>query len=68
MTMGLAGCVLRAFPFGLNWSFCMMVGSILAATDPVAVVAILKEVGVVNARAPHRGRIARERRDSHRRV
>ena len=45
MTMGLAGCVLRAFPFGLSWSFCMMVGSILAATDPVAVVAILKEVG-----------------------
>ena len=45
MTMGLAGCVLRMFPFGLSWSFCMMVGSILAATDPVAVVAILKEVG-----------------------
>jgi NhaP-type Na+/H+ or K+/H+ antiporter len=30
-----------------NWSFelCMTFGSILAATDPVAVVALLKEVG-----------------------
>jgi len=45
LSMALTGCVLRIFPFGWSWAFCMMVGSILAATDPVAVVAILKEVG-----------------------
>ena len=45
MSMALTGCVLRVFPFDFSWAFCMMVGSILAATDPVAVVAILKEVG-----------------------
>ena len=45
LSMALTGCVLRVFPFGWSWAFCMMVGSILAATDPVAVVAILKEVG-----------------------
>jgi len=45
ISMGLTGCVLRVFPLNWSWGFCMMVGSILAATDPVAVVAILKEVG-----------------------
>ena len=37
--------VTRCFHSILAGRFCMMVGSILAATDPVAVVAILKEVG-----------------------
>ena len=45
ISMALTGITLKVFPFGLSWGFCMMVGSILAATDPVAVVAILKEVG-----------------------
>lgn len=45
ISMAFTGIVLKMFPFGLSWGFCMMVGSILAATDPVAVVAILKEVG-----------------------
>lgn len=45
ISMALTGCLIRAMPFGLSWGFCMMLGSILSATDPVAVVAILKEVG-----------------------
>lgn len=32
-------------PFGWGWSFSFMCGSILCATDPVAVVALLKDVG-----------------------
>ena len=45
ISMAITGCLIRAMPFGLSWGFCMMLGSILSATDPVAVVAILKEVG-----------------------
>lgn len=47
----LAGTVLGAligyyiFPFGWSFNFAMTVGSILAATDPVAVAALLEEVG-----------------------
>lgn len=33
------------FPFGWSFNFAMTVGSILAATDPVAVAALLEEVG-----------------------
>ena len=29
-----------------TWDACMMVGAILSATDPVAVVALMKELGV----------------------
>ena len=32
-------------PYGWTWNFSMVFGSILAATDPVAVVALLKELG-----------------------
>ena len=45
INMALTATVLHAFPFAWDWNFSMMVGSILAATDPVAVVSILKEVG-----------------------
>ena len=45
INMALTATVLHAFPFDWDWNFSMMVGSILAATDPVAVVSILKEVG-----------------------
>lgn len=31
-------------PYGWNWSESLLVGSILSATDPVAVVALLKSV------------------------
>eukprot|EP00934_Nitzschia_sp_Nitz4_P000343 Nitzschia sp. Nitz4//scaffold35_size145790//85172//87847//NITZ4_003034-RA/size145790-snap-gene-0.15-mRNA-1//1//CDS//3329549136//343//frame0 len=47
----LAGTVVGAlvgyyiFPFGWSFNFAMTVGSILAATDPVAVAALLEEVG-----------------------
>merc|ERR1719359_1626160 len=34
------------FPYQWSWQQSMMFGSILAATDPVAVVSILKELGV----------------------
>ncbi|XP_072046818.1 sperm-specific sodium:proton exchanger-like [Amphiura filiformis] len=39
--------VLAKFVFSYNWNFmvCMMFGSILSATDPVAVVALLKDLG-----------------------
>jgi len=49
--MVLAGTVLVAlvafyiFPYGWSFNFCMAFGSILAATDPVAVNALLSEVG-----------------------
>jgi NhaP-type Na+/H+ or K+/H+ antiporter len=33
-------------PYGWDWTTSFMVGSMLSATDPVAVVAILKELGV----------------------
>ena len=32
-------------PYGWDWDACFMFGSILSATDPVAVVGLLKEVG-----------------------
>jgi len=32
-------------PWGWSWDLCMVFGSILAATDPVAVVTMLKELG-----------------------
>jgi len=31
--------------YGWSWSFCFMFGTIVSATDPVAVVALLKELG-----------------------
>mmetsp|Transcript_100671 Transcript_100671/g.305501 ORF Transcript_100671/g.305501 Transcript_100671/m.305501 type:complete len:891 (-) Transcript_100671:47-2719(-) len=34
-----------ALPYGWDFTTCLMVGSILAATDPVAVVSLLKELG-----------------------
>lgn len=49
--MVLAGTCLTALigyyvlPYGWSWSFCMVFGSILSATDPVAVSALLNEVG-----------------------
>lgn len=34
-----------ALPYNWGWNLCMVFGSILAATDPVAVVALLKNAG-----------------------
>jgi NhaP-type Na+/H+ or K+/H+ antiporter len=36
-------------PYNWDWMTSLMVGSMLSATDPVAVVAILKELGVVES-------------------
>ncbi|CAM6099086.1 unnamed protein product [Calypogeia fissa] len=33
------------FPYGWNWSTCLLLGGLLSATDPVAIVALLKELG-----------------------
>ncbi|GAX29584.1 hypothetical protein FisN_24Lh042 [Fistulifera solaris] len=47
----LAGTVLTAmvayyiFPYNWSWDLCLAFGSILAATDPVAVTALLEQVG-----------------------
>ena len=47
----LVGCAMTGaaafyiFPYGWNWMFSLAFGSILAATDPVAVVALLKALG-----------------------
>ena len=49
--MGLCGTILTALvayfvlPYGWSSDLCMLLGSILAATDPVAVAALLKELG-----------------------
>lgn len=33
------------FPYDWNWKTCLLLGGLLSATDPVAVVALLKELG-----------------------
>ena len=33
------------FPYQWNWSTSLLLGGLLSATDPVAVVALLKELG-----------------------
>lgn len=49
--MGLCGTILTALvayfvlPYGWSSDLCMLLGSILAATDPVAVAVLLKELG-----------------------
>merc|ERR1719183_730077 len=35
-----------ALPYEWDWSMCLVVGSILSATDPVAVVALFNTLGV----------------------
>jgi NhaP-type Na+/H+ or K+/H+ antiporter len=43
---GLTACVGKyIFPYGWDWHLSLCFGSILAATDPVAVVALLKSLG-----------------------
>jgi NhaP-type Na+/H+ or K+/H+ antiporter len=46
MGTALVGALLKAtLPYDWGWGSSLMLGSILSATDPVAVVALLKEVG-----------------------
>ena len=38
-------CLVKAsFPYGWTWVECLLFGAIFSATDPVAVIALLKEV------------------------
>lgn len=39
-----AGLAKLAFPWDWGWALCFMFGALISATDPVAVVALLKEV------------------------
>ena len=45
-TFLLAACVKVMLPYEWSWSLCYVFGAILSATDPVAVVALLKTVGI----------------------
>lgn len=40
-----ASIVKYVFPYGWDWNLSLMLGGILSATDPVAVVALLKDLG-----------------------
>lgn len=44
-TFLLAALVKVIFPYNWSWPLCLVYGAILCATDPVAVVALLKQVG-----------------------
>ena len=40
-------CLVKAsFPYGWTWVECLLFGAIFSATDPVAVIAVLKEAGM----------------------
>jgi NhaP-type Na+/H+ or K+/H+ antiporter len=41
----IAVCAMYFFPYGWSWSESLLFGAMLSATDPVAVVAVLHEVG-----------------------
>eukprot|EP01033_Poteriospumella_lacustris_P001070 gene1070-777_t len=44
-TFGVATVAYFVLPYKWNWTVCLIFGAITAATDPVAVVALLKEYG-----------------------
>jgi NhaP-type Na+/H+ or K+/H+ antiporter len=48
-TFVIGGIAYYCLPYGWSFNLCLLFGSILCATDPVAVVALLKKVG-----APHK--------------
>ena len=39
---------LYTFPYGWGWTESLMFGGILSATDPVAVIALMKELGLLS--------------------
>ncbi|CAI5527564.1 unnamed protein product [Closterium sp. Naga37s-1] len=46
ITTGFLGVICKyVLPYGWSWSTAMLLGSVLSTTDPVAVVALLKELG-----------------------
>ncbi|CAN4087562.1 unnamed protein product [Withania somnifera] len=44
-TFGLGAALKIAFPYNWSWSTLLLLGGLLSVTDPVAVVALLKELG-----------------------
>ncbi|KAF8037895.1 hypothetical protein BT93_B0666 [Corymbia citriodora subsp. variegata] len=44
-TFCLGSALKLTFPYDWNWKTCLLLGGLLSATDPVAVVALLKELG-----------------------
>eukprot|EP01039_Chlorochromonas_danica_P001449 gene1449-1574_t len=44
-TFSMAAAVKYCLPYNWNWNLCFVFGAILCATDPVAVVALLKKAG-----------------------
>ncbi|ACF14274.1 cyclic nucleotide-binding protein [Chloroherpeton thalassium ATCC 35110] len=45
LSTAILGGISMLFPYNWNWSVALMFGALLSATDPVAVVALLKELG-----------------------
>ncbi len=45
ISAGLTACFIKVLPIDFSWDSALALGSVLAATDPVAVVALLKELG-----------------------
>lgn len=45
MTFELHFLLQLSFPYDWNWKTSLLLGGLLSATDPVAVVALLKELG-----------------------
>eukprot|EP00873_Tetraselmis_striata_P035094 jgi/Tetstr1/455358/TSEL_042192.t1 len=45
VSMCLTACYVKVIPLGWNWFESFMFGALISATDPVAVVALLKDVG-----------------------
>ena len=45
-TTAITGLVIKSFESSFDWISCFILGSILSATDPIAVINILKDLGV----------------------
>ena len=45
MPFALSRPLQKILPYGWNWSTGMLLGGLLSATDPVAVVALLRDLG-----------------------
>lgn len=48
-TFVMAGCIHEFLPYNWDWPLCFTLGAVLAATDPVSVIALLKNSGASHA-------------------